>query len=555
MKRNIFTAVVTAVTISSNVLAYAADNLTADYKYYANRNSVIISGTSGDTPVKPVDIMILKGNIEYSGNEAPDEMVDFRTGYTDTEGKYTIASKLSDKLEGGEYTVYITSSEGRERLVFIVINENESVFAVEKINKATDENEVKNIIISEANKFGLTNEKASENSSMIAAVVFANRPASGYKLASEIQNYAEIAIAINEIVSTDSYVELEGILRESAGVLNVSIDDYMASSDSVKEKLLPILKKSDYRHNSFNVIFANAMLLAKIQGASNWSALKTAVIEAKDYCGLDMSMASDYEKVKNKDNVYQKMFKKPLTDKSTIANSFNESVKEALAEQSKGAGNSSNSGGGSSGGGGGSSSGGGKLPGVIRDETTTDISKPVGAKGFSDVSGHWAENEINFLASRGIISGYDDNTFRPNNAVTRAEFVKLIVKGFDLTATGTISFKDVYDTDWFESYVKTAAQLKIVEGYDGYFNPNSTITRQDAAVIIYRLVDYIGITLQGDKAFSDSQDISDYASSAIGALGANEIINGIDGKFEPKASITRAQTSKMISNVFDFIEK
>ena len=69
------------------------------------------------------------------------------------------------------------------------------------------------------------------------------------------------------------------------------------------------------------------------------------------------------------------------------------------------------------------------------------------------------------------------------------------------------------------------------------------------------MVDYIGITLQGDKAFSDSQDISDYASSAIGALGANEIINGIDGKFEPKASITRAQTSKMISNVFDFIEK
>lgn len=106
-----------------------------------------------------------------------------------------------------------------------------------------------------------------------------------------------------------------------------------------------------------------------------------------------------------------------------------------------------------------------------------------------DIAGHWARDAISQLMDAGIVRGYDDGTFRPDNAVTRAEFVTMLARatGADLTGPGSSDFSDVRGGDWFAPAVALAVQNNWVTGYpDGSFRPAGDITRAETAVIISR---------------------------------------------------------------------
>ena len=79
-------------------------------------------------------------------------------------------------------------------------------------------------------------------------------------------------------------------------------------------------------------------------------------------------------------------------------------------------------------------------------------------KKFSDISGHYAENVINKYADSGIISGYPDGTFKPDNSVTRAELAKILVGAFDLQETNALDYADVDSSAWYYSYLERAAK-------------------------------------------------------------------------------------------------
>ena len=227
-----------------------------------------------------------------------------------------------------------------------------------------------------------------------------------------------------------------------------------------------------------------------------------------------------------------------------------------------GSGSGSGGGGGTGGGAGGSSAidkpiipnssgtvGGGNTPEIKPAE-------PVLYGSFSDVlKTHWAYSAIEELADKGILNGKGDGKYAPDDGVTREEFVKIIAVAFDLTADGEYTFADVSADRWSAEFIKAAATNGIVTGDGEKFNPTAVITRQDMAVIIHRIFEHFGAEVSGEAiSFDDGAEIADYAKDAVAALTGAGIINGMgDGTFAPKATVTRAQSAKVVYELLNLL--
>jgi len=168
---------------------------------------------------------------------------------------------------------------------------------------------------------------------------------------------------------------------------------------------------------------------------------------------------------------------------------------------------------------------------------------------FSDIGNvTWAEESIEYLAKKGVISGKGDGKYYPNDLVTREELVKIIVEAFDVMADGNVDFSDVAKDSWSYSYIAKAYNAGIINGVgENAFSPKSNITRQDMAVIIYRVAKERGITGATRSGFNDNADIADYAKDAVGVLYNAGIINGTgNNKYSPLDPVTRAQAAKVV---------
>lgn len=111
------------------------------------------------------------------------------------------------------------------------------------------------------------------------------------------------------------------------------------------------------------------------------------------------------------------------------------------------------------------------------------------SSGFTDVaSGAWYNNAVSTLTRAGILDGYEDGSFRPNASITRAEFTKIAVSFFKHAGGASAHpFNDVPDSAWYAEFVKAAAELGLIDGYeDGTFRPNAPITRAEACTIVNR---------------------------------------------------------------------
>lgn len=176
---------------------------------------------------------------------------------------------------------------------------------------------------------------------------------------------------------------------------------------------------------------------------------------------------------------------------------------------------------------------------------TTFAAVTVSAQTFSDVSGHWAEALIDKWSASGVINGYEDGTFRPDDNITRAELAKVISVAKGYTEEAAISFSDVSEDDWFTPSLKKCVAKGVIGGYeDGTFRPDAYVNREEAATMIVRAYNINATAL---LSFTDSADISPWAQNAVTALVGANVINGYeDGSFGPKNSITRAELVKML---------
>ena len=135
---------------------------------------------------------------------------------------------------------------------------------------------------------------------------------------------------------------------------------------------------------------------------------------------------------------------------------------------------------------------------------------PVTGGSFSDVSDSaWYATAVNTLVELDVLSGYEDGTFRPNNAVTRAEFVTAVCKCFDLTDGADSGFSDV--SGWASGYINAAVERGWIVGMgDGTFQPNANLTRAQVTPILNKALERTG---SGFAADAGTQEFVDVPSS------------------------------------------
>ncbi|CAK4852139.1 unnamed protein product [Aphanomyces euteiches] len=168
---------------------------------------------------------------------------------------------------------------------------------------------------------------------------------------------------------------------------------------------------------------------------------------------------------------------------------------------------------------------------------------PASATAASDIKSHWAETQITAWVDKGIIKGYEDGSFKPDNTITRAEFMALINRSFGFTEVAAISFSDVAASNWAYAEAAKAVKAGYITGYaDGTIGASKAISRQEVAVIVDRL---LGLTNTESQAasFSDSASIALWAKGPVDAAVAKGILKGYaeDNSFKPSKSITRAE--------------
>ncbi len=208
---------------------------------------------------------------------------------------------------------------------------------------------------------------------------------------------------------------------------------------------------------------------------------------------------------------------------------------------------------------------------------------------FTDISGHWAEASIVTLAQKGIVNGVTDTTFAPDGTVTRAQYLKMIM---ETTGLKTVPARkgeclEVNVGEWYAPYLQSALDAGLVPNqmiagykenvvytvdengnatsskvvYQGAFNGNLPITREEMAVLTQYIYQYTRTILTNTKVdiskvkpFSDNDAISDWAQVSIKQAVANGFMDGMESNmFKPKDTATRAQAATVILRVVNKI--
>jgi len=185
--------------------------------------------------------------------------------------------------------------------------------------------------------------------------------------------------------------------------------------------------------------------------------------------------------------------------------------------------------------------GGTSQPGT--NQTGNNQSKGV----FNDIAGHWAKSSIEKLSSLGAVGGYPDGSFKPGKTTTRAEFATMLVKSFKLTGSSSNKFTDTAK-HWAKDAIATAVACGIVNGYNqNTFGPNDLITREQMAAMIINAAKLAPAT--GEIQFADSGKVSAWAQIAVNTAVMNGIMNGYPGNyFQPRGNATRAEAVTVIVN-------
>lgn len=176
---------------------------------------------------------------------------------------------------------------------------------------------------------------------------------------------------------------------------------------------------------------------------------------------------------------------------------------------------------------------------------------------FKDIEKLANKEDIEFLASRHIIKGKNEEQFMPNKAITRGQFAAMISRALGLQASEDSKFKDVKGK-WYERDIQALYEAGITTGKtDTSFDPEATMSRQQAAAFMARVLQYVNYEVdQVETAtFTDSTAIQKQFQQDVNLLNSLNIMTGKnDGSFDPKSSLTRAQTAKILKRTLNIAE-
>lgn len=203
-------------------------------------------------------------------------------------------------------------------------------------------------------------------------------------------------------------------------------------------------------------------------------------------------------------------------------------------------------------------------------EETFDASKlPTGGserpqQGLTDISGHWAESYIKEMVDAKVINGYDDNTFKPDNAIKRGEFIKLVVSALGIAPAESYTGACTDLTDhWVAGYAQAAEAAGLIDPAltDGNtMKPDAEITREEMASIVTLAAKSKGVDVSGGSVenFSDAANISAWATDYVAGAVKLGIVTGFEedgvSTFKAQDGANRAQAATMMSRLFGQIK-
>ena len=180
------------------------------------------------------------------------------------------------------------------------------------------------------------------------------------------------------------------------------------------------------------------------------------------------------------------------------------------------------------------------------------------AVSFRDITGHWAQKDIEFCAARGIFNGVGDGLFKPDDTMTRAMFVTVLwnLEGCP-EPEGKAPFLDVSGNVWYAKAVAWGAENGLVSGVGhDLFAPDDDVTREQMCVLVNHYIKYRSYSVKNGNAlsFADAGAISSWAAGAVNYCSAADIIHGYpDGSFKPQGETTRAACCAVFHNLIGTI--
>jgi len=478
---------------------------------------------------------------------------------TNNEGVLDVTYRMRADSPSGTYTFIIKGKDYKKEITAVVINDELSSAAMQAIvdnltSDADDESKIEAIsaLVLQFAEYGVNKDGYSKD--------FED---ADWKSASKLSSEYMVSEKITEV----DVEFISGIFNKAIAVVALEkglVDNIISDADIFG---LEDGELAEWYTKDFVTDFTGKRMAERLEGENFDSFEKfdealiesfvLSVIEKPDGVGNTKSVMQAFSKYigtgeSGKDKKYAY-----VSDKNW--NTY-EDLKEAFDGYKE-----PGSGGGSGGGGGSSSGGsGGKLSGaeisaeLIEDKREQEEIKTHPLNIFNDLETvAWAEEAIISLTESGVTNGIGNNMFAPNNTITREEFSAMIIRAFIPDAeSAEIEFSDVPTDAWYYDSVAKAYSAGIVNGISAnLFGTGQNITRQDMAVMLYRISKYIKLNIavpEDYMEFSDDEMISDYAKDAVYALRGAGVIKGVSElEFAPLANATRAQAAKMIYGLLE----
>ena len=519
-------------------------------------NSIKISGIVGNSAGTAISLNMasedsVKENgeiLEFPFSDSNKPILSYVT-QTGQDGVFSEEIIIPDTIDAGSYYFYIMSEEGSQYVNFFVLDSQDAQEVLDKFNEETNPSSLKSYISADGTmeKIGYSSEKIKSYYDIISDyTIFAK--GEGYTL-DTLRDAIDRSIALEKAKNGEN---ISALMSEYASAFGGTYDDYANLSQDEKSCFESLIRSIDYKKDGVSLELSKLIVVAKARSSSSlWSVMKKFVTENADVIGADIGQGSDYASIpsNSQPGVFSKMMKnvKNVSTISEIKICFDNAVKAVKKEVA-----SNNSGAGGSGGGGGggaSASLGDFNVGIVPDVKSEDEKL---SGGFSDTFNHYSQEAVKFLSDKKIVNGYGDGTFRPDNFVTRAEFAKMIYGAFLIEGGNEVSFSDVTKSDWYYDSITNLASKGILLGDGTLFRPDELIMRQDATLIISRILSYFGFEYENDSTvFADDAYISDYAKDAVSKMKNAGIVVGNGLNFSPLSDITRGEAAVLVYRAFN----
>ena len=448
---------------------------------------------------------------------------------------------------------------------YVFLTASEDLIITDMVNEAADASTMENLINTKGNLFGLDNTEGSKFAGLSIGgmtKVYEALCKRNFANTAEVKKAFDQAVAIQKLNEADPS-KAAITISEFAGELGFDISEtsyyFLLRTDAGRSSVYSAVIGKNFSLRDVQAVcnvFEKAAALSAVNdlGTVNRDKIIAYIndFNTKGYTDISLNEynSSDFDDVDRLNIIIEAIDKKPFSSFLDFKQKFIESINKIKTDNQNKKTDLSTT----------------DRPRSVNNSISvnkssyieTPIPEDKKYNSFTDIdSVPWAKESIKYLVDKNILVGTSVDTFEPDRAITREEFIKMLTKAFKIEdATATTNFTDVNEGSWYYQYVSAAYGKGIVKGIDSdNFGVGRPITREQVCTIIYRAVEMLSIKMENMRngaEFTDKDKIASYAQSAVDSLYNAGIIDGMDDNtFKPDEKTTRAMAAKIIYNALE----